>query len=52
MKKISLLLVIIMMASCKTQSVVTEPITPATYLKSKTIINKHYDNKRIFRHCT
>ncbi|WP_026708822.1 DUF4292 domain-containing protein [Flavobacterium frigidarium] len=48
MKKISLLLAIIMMASCKTQSVVTEPITPAIYLKSKTIINKHYDNKKDF----
>ncbi|MGO4820082.1 MULTISPECIES: DUF4292 domain-containing protein [unclassified Flavobacterium] len=48
MKKIALLLAIVLMVSCKSKSIVTEVSAPATYLKSKTIIENHYNNKTDF----
>lgn len=48
MKKIILLIVVVLMASCKVKSVATDAATPATYLKAKTIIDSHYDIKKDF----
>ncbi|MBE0392550.1 hypothetical protein HNQ02_000753 [Flavobacterium sp. 7E] len=45
MKKIAALIVLVLMVACKAKSVVTDATEPATFLKAKTIIDKHYSNK-------
>ncbi|EIA10024.1 DUF4292 domain-containing protein [Flavobacterium frigoris] len=48
MNRFLAVLVVVFMVSCKSKAVVAGATTPVTYMKSKNIIAKHYDNKSDF----
>jgi hypothetical protein len=48
MNKFLAALVVIFMVSCKSKAIVAGTTTPVTYMKAKSIIASHYDNKSNF----